>query len=378
VAKLKAVVSALTGITERRGAFKYKERFIHVANGAIRFASDGDIQFDRFSPEDYSRNQSPFEFNEAANCRRFLDELINPAVSPEDADLLQRWFGLALFGYNLPQRFLILDGTPNGGKGTLARIIQALVGIENSYQLRTECLNERFETFRCRGKTLLIGPDVSGDFLMQRGAGMLKVLVGGDPISAEGKGLNGDFTMFGIFNIVMTSNSRLRIRLDGDVGAWRRRILSVRFENPPPSKRILDFDKILLKKEGSGILLWALQGFAKLQAEFEACGDFKLTPTQLQRVDSLLSESDSLRLFIQNGLERSDSDSITSLEFQQAYAKYCAKRDWVPMPTSVANREACTLMLEIWQSPQGHSVQRDGKSNRGWNRVRLLPEVSMA
>jgi len=24
-----------------------------------------------------------------------------------------------LFGYNLPQRFLILDGTPNGGKGTL-------------------------------------------------------------------------------------------------------------------------------------------------------------------------------------------------------------------------------------------------------------------
>ena len=168
----------------------------------VRFAGDGDIQFGPFAPEDYSRNQSPFSFDGEAECPRFLNELIYPAVPADDADLLQRWAGLALFGYNLPQRFLILDGTPNGGKGTLVRIIQALVGTENTYQLRTELLQERFETYRYRGKTLLIGPDVPGDFLMRKGASMLKVLVGGDPISAEGKGLNGDFAMFGNFNIV--------------------------------------------------------------------------------------------------------------------------------------------------------------------------------
>jgi phage/plasmid-associated DNA primase len=127
---------------------------------------------------------------------------------------------LALFGYNLPQRFLILDGTANGGKGTFVRIIQALVGVVNTYQLRTECLQDRFETFRYRGKTLLIGPDVAGDFLTRKGASMLKVLVGGDPISAEGKGLNGDFAMFGTFNIVVTCNSRLRVRLEDDASAW--------------------------------------------------------------------------------------------------------------------------------------------------------------
>jgi hypothetical protein len=68
--KLKAIVSALMGIVENRGAFKVKQRFIHVANGVLRFADDGDIQFGGFSPEDHSRNQSPFAFEAEAECPR--------------------------------------------------------------------------------------------------------------------------------------------------------------------------------------------------------------------------------------------------------------------------------------------------------------------
>jgi putative DNA primase/helicase len=195
-----------------------------------------------------------------------------------------------MFGYNVPQRFLILDGTANGGKGTLVRIIQDLVGLTNSYQLRTECLLERFETFRFRGKTLLIGPDVAGDFLMQRGASVLKSLVGGDPLSGEGKGLNGDFPMFGNFNVIMTCNSLLRVRLEGDTSAWRRRLLIVRYQNPPPQDRILDFHVPLLREEGSGILRWALAGFVKLQAEFAAAGDFVLTEKQRGRAGVALQD----------------------------------------------------------------------------------------
>lgn len=370
--KLKAVVSALMGIVEKRDAFKSKQSFIHVANGVIRFAEDCDVQFGEFSPDDFSRNQSPYSFDATAECPRFLNELIYPAVSEEDADLLQRWAGLALFGYNLPQRFLILEGTPNGGKGTLVRIIQALVGIQNTYQLRTECLHERFETYRYRGKTLLIGPDVSGDFLMHKGASMLKVLVGGDPISAEGKGLNGDFQMFGTFNIVVTCNSRLRVRLEGDVGAWRRRLLSVRYEKPPPAKRILDFDKTLLQEEASGILRWAMAGFVKLQAEFAKCGDFVLSEKQRGRIDSLLAESDSLRIFVREQFERHEYGDVTSAEFQQAYAEYCADRGWNSLPITVVERSAADLMLDVWQVSKCHCIEREGKKSlRGWKRVRL-------
>ena len=371
--KLKAVVSALMGIVERRGAFRVKGRFIHVANGVLRFADDGDVQFGGFSPEDYSRNQSPFAFEPDAECPRFLNELIYPAVSPDDADLIQRWAGLALFGYNLPQRFIILDGTPNGGKGTLVRIIQALVGTENMYQLRTENLLERFEMFRFRGKTLLIGPDVPGDFLMRKGASELKKLVGGDPLSPEGKGSNGDFAMFGTFNVVMTCNSRLRVRLDGDVGAWRRRLLVVRYEKPPPARRILDFHDTLLREEGSGILRWALAGFVKLQAEFAEVGDFVLTAAQLGRVDSLLAESDSLRLFVEERMERHEYGDVTTAEFQQAYAEFCADKGWNALPITVVERNAADVMLDVWQVARSQSIERDGKkSNRGWRRVRII------
>ncbi len=95
-ARLNAIVSALKGIVEQRGVFIRKQRFIHVANGVIRFTDDGDIQFGGFSPDDYSRNRSPFDFVADAECPRFLNELVHLALDPDDVDLLQQWDGAGI------------------------------------------------------------------------------------------------------------------------------------------------------------------------------------------------------------------------------------------------------------------------------------------
>ena len=372
--KLKSITGALMGIAERRGAFGNKGQFIHAANGIITFGDDGQVLFGPFSPEDYSRNQSPIAFDPEAECPRFLNQLLYPAVSHDDADLIQRWVGLALLGYNLPQRFLILDGTAGGGKGSLVRIVQALVGPQNCIQLRTSQLESRFESFRFLGKTLLTGPDVPGDFMNQKGALAVKALVGGDPLTGEGKGLNGDFQMFGTFNLVITCNSRLRFRLEDDDDAWRRRLMIVRYERPPVTKRIPDFDKVLLREEGPGILRWAIEGFGKLKADLAEKGDFRLTPAQQGRIDSLLQESDSLRLFVKTRVEPSDGSSITTSDLVQAYAVFCADQGWNPMPTTVVERKAPDLMLDTWQVPKSNSLGGEGKrsSGRGWRNVRMI------
>ena len=153
----------------------------------------------------------------------------------------------------------------------------------------------------------------------------------------------------------------------------RRRLLIVRYEKEPPTKRLLDFHVQLLREEGSGILRWALAGFVKLQTEFAELGDFKLTTAQRGRIDSLLAESDSLRIFVREGLERDEHGDITTSEFQQAYAEFCADKRWNALPITVVESMAADVMLDVWQVAKNHCIERDGKkSNRGWRRVRLI------
>src|SRR6185503_16122510 len=145
----------------------------------------------------------------------------------------------------------------------------------------------------------LIGVDVDPDFLSTKGAAVIKGLVGGDYFDAEQKFGTGSFRLQGNFNVLITSNARLRVRLVGDVDAWRRRLTVIRFEGPPPQHKIPDFGAYLVLIEGPGILRWMLEGAAMVLAEIPATGgDFILTDRQKGVVDSLLAESDSLRHFL--------------------------------------------------------------------------------
>jgi phage/plasmid-associated DNA primase len=370
--RVKAIIDTLRGMGEQRDAFTRKGHFIHVGNGVVRFEPDGDIRLTGYRPDDRSRNQSPINFEATAQCPRFFRELILSAVEVEDAALIQQWFGVALFGVNLPQRILLLTGTPAGGKSTLASIVASVVGRENVYQLRTQALLERFETFRYRGKTLLIGADVPGDFLMHRGAAVLKALVGGDLLSAEGKGLNGDFQMRGTFNVLITCNSRLTVRLEGDTAAWRRRLLPVPYQKPPPEHRIQNFDQLLLDREGPGILRWGLAGFVKAMLSFDRCGDFDLTETQRVRIDSLLAESDSGAQFLDAGLTRADEVDVSVQEAVESYSTFCADRGWCALPITELYRALDDLMLRRFQVTKRHDIERGGKRVRGWKGVRLV------
>ena len=366
--RLAAIASQLKGIIEKRDAFKKIEQFIHLANGVLVFRND-DADLTEFSPDYFSRNQSPITFDPNARCDRFLNELILPAVHPDDVAIIQKYIGLCLLGRNIIQRFLILDGDAGRGKSQLAIVIQHLVGLLNCTQLRTEHLHERFELYRYLKKTLLVGVDVPADFLSTKGATVIKGLVGGDILDAEQKNGTGCFPMEGTFCIVVTSNSRLRVRLEGDTGAWRRRLLIVRYEAPPPAKKIPDFGKTLVATEGPGILNWALQGLAALLRDVKEIGDMQLSSRQTGMVDSLLAESDSLRCFLRDCVMRSDTGDLTVSEIIQSYAEYCPMKGWNPMPITVIQRQVEALMLELFQTVKAHCIERDEKQQKGFHHV---------
>jgi hypothetical protein len=220
-----------------------------------------------------------------------------------------------------------------------------------------------------------LAPDVPGDFLGRPGASVLKALVGGDPLTAEAKGSNAVFTLTGNFNVLITSNSRLRVRLDGDAGAWGRRLIIIRFERPPPARRIDNLADRLIAQEGPGILRWAVVGYVAAREEIAERGDLALSPDQQARVEALLSQSDSLRWFVREGTQRGEGD-VTVAELVEGYFRFCSDREWTPLAARNVESGLRDTLLETYGITQSHGVQREGRSQRGWCGLRLRREAT--
>jgi hypothetical protein len=81
-------------------------------------------------------------------------------------------------------------------------------------------------------------------------------------------------------------------------------------------------------------------------------GDIALTERQAGIVDSLLAESDSLRFFLQERVERSEGADLSVKEIEEAYAAFCPEKGWAPLPITEIEHSLPGLMLEFstWQS----------------------------
>ena len=272
---------------------------------------------------------------------------------------MQKYFGQCLLGKNLIQRLMILDGVGSSSKSSVARVVQGIVGRDSSYELRTQLLMERFEIGRMIGRTFLIGPDVKGNFLNHPSASQIKALIGDDPKSAELKKSNRVFTVYGAFNMLLTSNSRLYLHLEDDSGAWNRRLLIIRYETPYGGRKIFEIHKYLLEREGPGIINWCLEGLQMLFADHEATGDIHLPESQKARINNLLAESDSLPIFVKTKIVRDDSEnssgerySLTTEEIITEYFHDCIfVNKWSAPPREVVEKQLPETMLRFHWCP---------------------------
>ena len=346
--------------------FRDRQRnLIHVANGMVEPHDDGTLDLKPFSPIYYSRNQSEIVYDPNALCPIFKEKLLGPMLPQDDIEIIQRYGGQCLLGYNPTQTFLTLTGTAGGGKGTLVNLIRGIIGAANCVELRTEHLGERFELARLIGKTFLIGSDVPSNFLLTKSAGKIKSLCGWDPLDAEVKGQTDPVPLVGDFNIAITANSRLKVNVDGDIDAWRRRMLWITFEKPRPENPISDFAGVLLREEGPGILNWMIEGAVKLLQN-----GFPRVSLSSQRVERLLQESNSIYGFLSTCIENDDTGvGITVEELVSKYMRWCQSNDWDPLLGLDARRKLTKGLETLYHVPQAHNVIRNGCNLRGYNGV---------
>lgn len=368
-----AMADLLKGCIEKRGVFKPAAGVIHLKNGMIDLRR-GKVRLSGFSEKFYSRNQVPVTWEPEAECPMFM-KFLRQGLNEEDVDLLQRWLGGVLLGVNLAQRFLILRGTAGGGKSTLIDIVRAVIGEDNACPLRTEMLMERFEVGSFIGKTFLVGADVKSNFLNHPAAYVIKQLVGGDMISAEIKG--GKFLQVkGIFNVAIISNSDLLVNLEGDAAAYRRRMLILRYDRPRVSNPDPHLKTKILASEASGVLRWMVEGAVRYLHECspENGGDIRLSITQQERVDNILSASDSLRNFIRRGIVQVPGQNVTKHEIQTEYIDYCEARGWPPVSGKKFSIQLVEAMLEIHRRPERTDIARgaEQKNQRGFAGVAIV------
>jgi len=210
--------------------------------------------------------------------------------------------------------------------------------------------------------------------LNRRGAEVIKSLSGGDPLSGELKGKNGELPIEGNFNIVITSNKRLRACVDEDNDAYRRRLKIVLFKCPARRENP-NLAEEIIASEASGVINWGLQGLLVLENDFEEHGSWQLTAEQWQRIDDLLMESDSLRAYLKDGLAPDPTSNVTSNEIILAYNAYCQEKGWQAQPDSVAMRLIPALIPELFGVARSNDIRRNGGVRRGYRGLRLEDET---
>ena len=367
---LRDAIQLLRGVVEARDAFKHDAnlRLIHLRNGMLDLRS---MVIKDFAPEYRSRNQIPLDFDPEATCPRFLNDLLAPALGDEAIEAFQKYVGMTLLGGNDAQQFMLLEGTAGGGKGTLVEIMKKVIGEENIAELRTMHANERFELSGYVGKTLLIGADVPGSFLQQKGSEAIKKLTGGDLLDAEFKHANGRSKLRGEFSIVITSNNSLHVRLDGDNDAWRRRLILLRFVNDPPKKPIARFADKLFAEEGAGILNWMVQGAVKYLNDLEEFGRIHLGQALQQDADDLLYRSDSVHNFVMDCVKPLDGGSMVSAEVYQPYIRYCNDNGFVAVAREAFFRMLAKEMQTLHHAQSNHRLGATG-SMRGYRNFMVI------
>ena len=278
--------------------------------------------------------------------------------------------------FNIPVgEYCAIVGPSGSGKSTLMNIIEEITGPCNVAQLKTGRLNHPFELASFIGKTLLTGKDVTPEFLRAEGAETIKALTGGDRLDAELKGKNERIQIVDHYNIAITCNTDLTLRLQGDVEAWKRRLLVIDFSNPPPAKRQHDFAKILLKEEGEGILKWMVQGALLLQQDLNKAGDYVLSDNQQEGIDRILEQSESVEIFVKECIYTFAGEDVTYNEVRTAYHDYCDSKGWISTSSNEFNRLFKNAVLKHYKQTPRQDINRCGKDQRGFKNIAINKEV---
>lgn len=182
---------------------------------------------------------------------------------PESVETLQDWCGYCLTPDTTLQKILMLIGPKRSGKGTIARVLRALIGPENVCGPTLASLATNFGLWPLLGKTLAIISDArlsgrtDGAIVVER----LLSISGEDALTVDRK-MQEPVTCKLDTRLMILSNELPRLS-DGS-GALASRMIILRLTRSFFGREDHRLTERLLG-ERPGILLWAIAGWRRLR-----------------------------------------------------------------------------------------------------------------
>jgi putative DNA primase/helicase len=236
---------------------------------------------------------------------------------PESVACLQEWFGYLLTPDTRQQKILFLLGPKRGGKGTVARVLRELVGLLNMVGPTLGSLATNFGLSPLLGKSVAVIADarLSGRVDAVTITERLLSISGEDALTIDRKHRD---PVTGKLNVRFVILSNELPRLGDSSGAFAGRLILLRltesfFGKEDPKL----FDR--LRKEMPGILLWAIDGWRRLQNR----GRFVQPASGAELIKDMENLSSPVGAFVRDRCIVGPGCSVEVGELYQAWRVWC-------------------------------------------------------
>lgn len=313
----------------------------------------------------FTLNTLPFEWDPMADAptwRKFLDDVWGE--DQESIDTLQEMLGYLIAADTSMQKIFMLIGPKRSGKGTIGRVINALLGAENITGPTLSSLTQQFGLQPLIGKLVAMvadarAPGKDHQLIVER----LLMMSGEDLITVDRKNLDawvGNLTA----RVVIMTNEALQL---GDAsGALVGRLVVLAMKNSFYGRE----DRTLTSKllaELPGIFNWALEGRARLYAR----GHFVQPAAGVEMVEEMQDLNSPMSEFLERCCERSpDAHEDQSLVYE-AWRRWCLKNERRPGTKALFSKQL--YAAAPWVSLLRPRV--DGEQVRAYAGVRLKKAV---
>jgi putative DNA primase/helicase len=340
---------------------------VAVANGLLDIASQ---QLHPHTPQFFNFTAVPFAYDAAAaQPKQWFAFLDSVWTSPDAAtthpaqDLLQEWFGYVLSGRTDLQKMLLMNGPTRGGRGTIGRVLMALLGGANVAGLALDDLGETFGMEHMIGKPLaIIGDERFSGKNMSAVVSRLLMITGEDRIPVKRKHhrcWDGKLpTRLMIFSNELQKLSDTSTAIIG-------RCLVLRMTKSWLGREDIGLlDRLL--GELPGILNWALEGLRWLIAN----GRFTEDPEAAELVAQMTALASPMRTYVEENCDVGEGKEFETHRIV-LYHDHCAWRKTNGHMAIASNTFGASLHAAFPHITSKHIRRPDGLRVRVYTGIRL-------